>query len=201
MFWKKNKKEASKFLEDESKYHDSSILKMIDEDSKSDYDKLYSQLKSDSHHLSPFEKVDKGKVEIPTASELVQELEQEELSREEELVQYLEDNSRDILDGIMKDIKRTASDEDSKGFVKYTKHFDFWNIKADIDGDGKAVYPPYKEYLSKLTVDYSADTIKYAWVEHNKEELEHKGYTVTPSGNSNSFISPTLELSWRKGNE
>lgn len=201
MFWKKNKKESGKLLEDESKPHDSRLLKMLDEDSKYDYNNLYSQLKSDSHNLSPFEKVDKDKVEIPTASELVQELEQEELSREEELVQYLEDNSRDILDGIMKDIKRTASGEDSRGFVKYTKHFDFWNIKADIDGDGKSVYPPYKEYLSKLTVDYGADTIKYAWVEHNKEELERKGYTVTYTGNSTSYILPTLELSWRKDNE
>lgn len=165
------------------------------------WEKKTTPVESPELHLLVFDRIDKPKVEIPTASELVQELEQEELSREEELVQYLEDNSRDILDGIMKDIKRTASEEDSRGFVKYTKHFDFWNIKADIDGDGKAVYPPYKEYLSKLTVDYGADTIKYAWVEHNKEELERKGYTVTYTGNSTSYILPTLELSWRKANE
>lgn len=199
MFWKKNKKEASKFLEYESKYHDSRLLKRLDEDSESDYDNLYSQLKSDSHHLSPFEKVDKGKVEIPTASELISELKQEELSREEELVQYLEDNSRDILDEIMQDIKNIASEAGSIGFVEYKKRFDFWNVKGDINGDGKLVYPPYKDYLSKLKLDYSADTIKYAWVEHNKEELERKGYTV--SYTVNSYISPTLKLSWRKANE
>lgn len=199
MFWKKNKKEASKFLEDESKYHDSGLLKMLDEDSESDYDNLYSQLKSDSHHLSSFEKVKKAKVEIPTASELLSELKREELSREEELAQYLDDNSQDILYGIMQDIKNIASEAGSIGFVEYEKHFDFWYVKGDINGDGKLVYPPYKDYLLKLKLGYSADTIKYAWVEHNKEELERKGYTVNYT--RNRYISPTLKLSWRKANE
>lgn len=143
--------------------------------------------------------IGKQKVEIPTASELISELKQEELSREEELVQYLEDNSQDILEDIMQDIKNIASEAGSIGFVEYKKHFDFWNIKVPLEGDGKYVYPPYKEYLSKLELEYSADTIKYAWVEHNKEELERKGYTVGYT--ENSYISPTLKLIWRKGNE
>ena len=163
------------------------------------WEKKTTPVESPELHLSVFDRIEKPKVEIPTASELISELKQEAVDKEEELVQYLEENNQDILEDILKDIKSTARNEDSKGFVAYKKHFDFWNIKVDIDGDGKLVYPPYKDYLSKLKLEYSADTIKYAWVEHNKEELKRKGYTVNYTGNR--YISPTLELSWRKDNE
>jgi len=163
------------------------------------WEKKATPVESPELHLSVFDRTEKPPVEIPTASELLSELKREELSREEELAQYLDDNSQDILDGIMQDIKNIASEAGSIGFVEYEKHFDFWYVKGDINGDGKLVYPPYKDYLSKLKLDYSADTIKYAWVEHNKEELERKGYTVNYTGNR--YISPTLKLSWRKGNE
>lgn len=152
-------------------------------------------------HLSPSYRVENAKVEIPTVSELISELKKEELSNEEELAKYLEDNTNDILDDIIQDIKRMASLGYLVGFVEYEKHFDYLDIKDYIKGDGKLVYPPYKEYLSRRHVGYSADTIKYAWVEHNKEEFERKGYAVTFSGNSAIYGRLKLELSWGKGNE
>ena len=118
MFWKKKKKE-------DYSYPENTLRKTSDEGSESDYGNLYSELKSDSTHLSHFENVEKQKVVIPTASELISDLKQEELSREEELAHYLDDNSQDILDGIMQDIKNIASEAGSIGFVEYEKHFDF----------------------------------------------------------------------------